>query len=190
MIENNEYMDGELKELRRGRDRLRIRVNECSNEELFENRSFYTSYAMTIKQRGDLRKQQDAQKALRAKAKENRALGAGGGASHGKRAGLAVTWGPTESSHHSEWNQPLGSNTASSQQQPNAWQQTGDDQVRRKKKRGELEACSKMAMEVQHLKMQMEGSHRKLQNHVSPRARTVRHEAIGHAPVKQVTTLS
>merc|ERR1740129_170392 len=51
LLNDPEYMDDQISELRKGKMRHRNRLNETSGDELFENRSFYTAYAMTIRHR-------------------------------------------------------------------------------------------------------------------------------------------
>lgn len=169
LIENDEYMDGQLGDLRRGKVGLKNRMSQCTDDELFENRSFYTSYAMSIHQRSELRKERDKLKAMAAK--EDAAL-----SSHGQASGksLSVTWGASEV-HHPEWHQAPSMSTLGSASRQNtcefksktttdsvSHEQPIEDQQRRRKKRGETEVCT-VAAEVVALREQMKDSHKKLQ---------------------------
>jgi len=138
LIENVEYMDDQVSELRRGKVRLRNRVNECSDDELFENRSFYTDYAMTIRQRSQ-RKNQERRATVAAKILSDK-----------------VPLGSSIST--------LRPNTLTLPLPSSPYRPVSEDQWRRKK-RGETFFSSSSTLELRALQQQIEGSHKNWQEH-------------------------
>lgn len=176
LIENPEYMQSELLELRRGKVRLRNTVNRCTDDELFENRSFYTPYAMAIRQRSEIKEEERRQRSELKKQLED----------------AKMPWQPKDIlsyqfEHSSELSSTANPSTAVEGKRSAApavtrgqtdsnspeRQQSGMDDPRRRKRRGEPEATS-IALEVRALQQQIEGSHKKLQEGSAAEASKVR----------------
>jgi len=160
LIENAEYMDHQLSDLRRGKVHLKNRMATCTSNELFENRSFYTSYAMTIRQNSDI-KQKRAQPTFSSQplAKEERpALNPSHRSPSVSPTHKSVTFMPNENEPNHLRPPPAAGSTspssaASTSLLPPIEEPTG------RRKRGEPEPCT-IARQVRALQKAIESSHK------------------------------
>jgi len=162
LVDNPEYMEDQLKELRNGKVRLRCRVMQCTDDELYENRNFFTDYAVAITERQRVKKQQDEQQKAKV-VKDNLPVGA-------SEAGRSREARPESRQPPTPRQQPPVSNSAAP-----------TEEQRRKKKKGESEASTMHAMEVRAMMAQIEGSHKnfevKKEEEAKRRAKEAKEEA-------------